>query len=129
MIRACPRPSKDKRGRSSSPQKGPFGPLRGCGVGYASAFGANRTRAASATSGAMPHVVFFASPGRAWLARSQPLRRFGSMPSSSARALGVSVVGVESGMLAPFVLGARRASGAASRSYSKHDTRGAVNDA
>ncbi len=93
---------------------GPFGlggeqgvvPCPPFGVGYASAFGAKRTRAASATSGVSAQVVFFASPGRAKSEeRSQPLRRFGSIPSSSASAFGVSVVGVESGMLGPFRVG------------------------
>ena len=64
-------------------------------VGYAFAGSgvscfAKCSRAASAASGVMIHEVFFASAVRVKFLRRYPRRLFGSMPISSARALGVS---------------------------------------
>jgi len=90
--------SKDRCGRAASYSKGPF--RAPWVLGYAlsasgaSAGGVNRALAASATSAVMPQVVFLASAGRVWFARSQPRSRLGSMLSSAARSFGAIVVGV-----------------------------------
>jgi hypothetical protein len=57
---------------------------------FDSGFGAKCSRAAFAASSLIVHDVFFASAVRAnSLDRSQPRKRFGSMPSSAARTFGV----------------------------------------
>lgn len=102
-------PSKDRCGPAPAHKRAPFrGPLS---LGYASsgasvsAGGVNRALAASATSAVMPQVVFLASAGRVWFARSQPRSRLGSMLSSAARSFGAIVVGV-SDKMNPFRLSA-----------------------
>src|SRR5262245_10723198 len=58
-----------------------------------SALGAKASRAAFAASAVMAQDVFLASAGRAKLARRNPRRRLGSIPSSAASSLGVIAFG------------------------------------
>lgn len=107
-------PSKDGTGRArahEAAEKPPCGGFRfgaryASGFALAASFAAKCSRAASAASGAMPQVVFFASGARANSRRRYERSAFGSIPISSARALGVMVL---TDMVPPLALRPSRA--------------------